>query len=116
MVGKDVPKPDDYERSLEHTPTWAVAVVCFVLVVISLFTEHIIHIIGKVSLSIYLNIRLGNLQFLLFVFFSFLNERFLHSYVVAKKQTEVNSLRSTRKNQNRYVAIMINYQKVNLII
>ena len=45
----------EYERSLEHTPTWAVAVVCFVLVVISLFIEHIIHIIGKVSKLIYLS-------------------------------------------------------------
>ncbi|XP_059429466.1 MLO-like protein 6 [Corylus avellana] len=34
-------------RSLEQTPTWAVAVVCFVLVVISIFIEHIIHLIGK---------------------------------------------------------------------
>lgn len=35
-------------RSLEQTPTWAVAVVCFILVVISIFIEHIIHLIGKV--------------------------------------------------------------------
>ncbi|XWS75132.1 hypothetical protein CRYUN_Cryun01aG0059100 [Craigia yunnanensis] len=35
------------ERSLEQTPTWAVAVVCFVLVVISIFIEHAIHILGK---------------------------------------------------------------------
>ena len=55
MVGKDSPNPGEYERSLEHTPTWAVAVVCFVLVVISLFIEHIIHIIGKVSKLIYLS-------------------------------------------------------------
>ncbi|KAL4335260.1 hypothetical protein GQ457_07G043060 [Hibiscus cannabinus] len=34
-------------RSLEETPTWAVAVVCFVLVVISIIIEHIIHMIGK---------------------------------------------------------------------
>ncbi|KAJ4726000.1 MLO-like protein [Melia azedarach] len=34
-------------RSLEETPTWAVAVVCFVLVAISIFIEHIIHLIGK---------------------------------------------------------------------
>ncbi|PIA38588.1 hypothetical protein AQUCO_02700062v1 [Aquilegia coerulea] len=34
-------------RSLEETPTWAVAVVCFVLVLISIFIEHIIHLIGK---------------------------------------------------------------------
>lgn len=35
-------------RSLEETPTWAVAVVCFVLVLISIIAEHIIHLIGKV--------------------------------------------------------------------
>nr|POE50184.1 mlo-like protein 2 [Quercus suber] len=63
MVGKDIPKPGESERSVEHTPTWAVAVVCLVLVVISLFLEHIIHIIGKVSLSIYLNIRLDPQRF-----------------------------------------------------
>ncbi|OVA18109.1 Mlo-related protein [Macleaya cordata] len=34
-------------RSLEQTPTWAVAVVCFALVVISIIIEHIIHLIGK---------------------------------------------------------------------
>ncbi|XP_077216799.1 MLO-like protein 6 [Tasmannia lanceolata] len=34
-------------RSLEQTPTWAVAVVCFVLVVISILIEHILHLIGK---------------------------------------------------------------------
>ncbi|KAF8396600.1 hypothetical protein HHK36_018239 [Tetracentron sinense] len=34
-------------RSLEETPTWAVAVVCFVLVAISIIIEHIIHLIGR---------------------------------------------------------------------
>ncbi|KAL3518361.1 hypothetical protein ACH5RR_020950 [Cinchona calisaya] len=34
-------------RSLEQTPTWAVAVVCFVLVAISIVIEHILHLIGK---------------------------------------------------------------------
>ncbi|KAL3829169.1 hypothetical protein ACJIZ3_017971 [Penstemon smallii] len=34
-------------RSLEQTPTWAVAIVCFVLVAISIFIEHIIHLMGK---------------------------------------------------------------------
>lgn len=38
-----------YERTLEETPTWAVAVVCFVLLAISIVIEHIIHAIGKVS-------------------------------------------------------------------
>lgn len=33
-------------RSLEQTPTWAVATVCFVLILISIFIEQIIHIIG----------------------------------------------------------------------
>ncbi|PIA58969.1 hypothetical protein AQUCO_00400079v1 [Aquilegia coerulea] len=37
----------NYARSLEHTPTWAVAVVCFVIVVISIIIEYIIHFIGK---------------------------------------------------------------------
>ncbi|PKI62598.1 hypothetical protein CRG98_017020 [Punica granatum] len=34
-------------RSLEQTPTWAVAVVCFVLVLVSIIIEHIIHLIGQ---------------------------------------------------------------------
>ncbi|KAK1411977.1 hypothetical protein QVD17_32874 [Tagetes erecta] len=33
--------------SLEQTPTWAVATVCFVLVSISIFIDQIIHIIGN---------------------------------------------------------------------
>ncbi|KAI3683493.1 hypothetical protein L1987_83998 [Smallanthus sonchifolius] len=33
--------------SLEQTPTWAVATVCFVLIVISIFIEQIIHMIGN---------------------------------------------------------------------
>ncbi|KAJ4978120.1 hypothetical protein NE237_008900 [Protea cynaroides] len=37
----------DSGRSLEETPTWAVAVVCFVMVLISIIIEHIIHLIGK---------------------------------------------------------------------
>ncbi|KAH6755893.1 Seven transmembrane MLO family protein [Perilla frutescens var. hirtella] len=38
-------------RSLEETPTWAVAVVCFVLVAISVVIEHIIHLIGKLLIE-----------------------------------------------------------------
>ncbi|KAK4440760.1 MLO-like protein 6 [Sesamum alatum] len=34
-------------RSLEQTPTWAVAAVCFVLVAVSIVIEHVIHLIGK---------------------------------------------------------------------
>lgn len=40
----------DGGRSLEQTPTWAVAVVCFVLVAISIVLEFFIHLIGKVSM------------------------------------------------------------------
>lgn len=49
-------------RTLEETPTWAVAVVCFVLVAVSIVIEHVIHLIGKV----------GSLVFL----FNFLNSLF----------------------------------------
>lgn len=35
-------------RSLEQTPTWAVAAVCFVLILISIIIEHVIHLIGMV--------------------------------------------------------------------
>ncbi|XP_058183433.1 MLO-like protein 6 [Rhododendron vialii] len=35
------------ERSLEDTPTWTVAVVCFVLVLVSIVIEHLIHLIGS---------------------------------------------------------------------
>ncbi|KAI9077136.1 hypothetical protein K1719_040958 [Acacia pycnantha] len=34
-------------RSLEETPTWAVALVCFVMLSISVIIEHILHLIGK---------------------------------------------------------------------
>ncbi|XP_027345185.1 MLO-like protein 6 isoform X1 [Abrus precatorius] len=34
-------------RNLEETPTWAVAAVCFVLILVSIMIEHIIHLIGK---------------------------------------------------------------------
>ncbi|XP_018450775.1 MLO-like protein 2 [Raphanus sativus] len=40
MAGKE------YEKTLEETSTWAVAVVCFVLIVISLVIEHLIHKFG----------------------------------------------------------------------
>lgn len=40
-----------YERTLEETPTWAVAVVCFVLLAVSIAIEHLIHGIGKVSFA-----------------------------------------------------------------
>lgn len=39
-------------RPLEETPTWAVAVVCFVLIAVSLVIEYTIHLVGKVLVLI----------------------------------------------------------------
>lgn len=36
-----------HKRSLEETPTWAFAVVCFMLLAISIIIELLIHAIGK---------------------------------------------------------------------
>jgi len=36
------------ERSLKETPTWAVAAVCSVFIIISVLIEHGIHSLGKV--------------------------------------------------------------------
>ena len=38
-------------RNLDETPTWAIAVVCFVLLSISITIEHIFHVIGKVYIE-----------------------------------------------------------------
>jgi hypothetical protein len=40
-------------QTLEYTPTWVVAVVCSVIVLISLSVERILHYLGKAC--IYLN-------------------------------------------------------------
>lgn len=36
------------ERQLDHTPTWAVALVCFVIIVISVMMDDLIHNLGEV--------------------------------------------------------------------
>lgn len=36
------------QAKLEATPTWAVAVVCFVMLAISILIEHILEELGKV--------------------------------------------------------------------
>ncbi|CAN1249524.1 MLO-like protein 3 [Linum perenne] len=36
----------DGYRSLEHTPTWALATVCFVFIALSLLIEHLIHLVS----------------------------------------------------------------------
>ncbi|PWA68042.1 MLO-like protein 6 [Artemisia annua] len=47
LVKEKVSMTTDGIRTLENTPTWAVAVVCLVLVAISILIEHGIHITGK---------------------------------------------------------------------
>ena len=37
------------DKTLQNTPTWAVAAVCAVFVVLSVLIEHGIHSLGKVS-------------------------------------------------------------------
>lgn len=41
------------DRSLQETPTWAVAIVCGVFVIISIIIEHGIHSLGKVLIRIW---------------------------------------------------------------
>lgn len=50
-------------RSLEETPTWAVAAVCFVLVAISMVIEHLIYLVEQVTkaTNVLTNYRTSNL-------------------------------------------------------
>lgn len=36
--------------SLQDTPTWALATVCFIMISVSLFIEHLIHLLWSVSI------------------------------------------------------------------
>ncbi|GMN39111.1 hypothetical protein TIFTF001_008341 [Ficus carica] len=38
---------DGSDQSLEHTPTWALATVCFIIISVSLFIEHAIHLLSN---------------------------------------------------------------------
>ena len=40
------------ERSLEYTPTWVVAFICFIIVLLSLLAERGLHHLGKVRIYI----------------------------------------------------------------
>ena len=42
---------DPSAKNLDQTPTWAVALVCAVIVVISILLEKVLHHIGKVFLT-----------------------------------------------------------------
>ena len=37
-------------RELDQTPTWAVASVCAVIIVISIILEKVLHLVGEVSI------------------------------------------------------------------
>jgi hypothetical protein len=47
------------ERSLEQTPTWAVAAVATVFVLVSLLLERGLHRLGKVKASLSLSLSLS---------------------------------------------------------
>lgn len=58
---QDMAEESSSSNSLEHTPTWVVAVVCFVIVLISFCAERGLHGLGKVPrqpLHILRNFRL----------------------------------------------------------
>lgn len=53
------------EGSLETTPTWAVATLCFSLILISTLIEHGLHLLAKVCLRIHeLNITIHAVPYL----------------------------------------------------
>lgn len=43
--------------SLEYTPTWIVALVCSIIVIISLVAERLLHRLGKVSKLYFVSIK-----------------------------------------------------------
>lgn len=67
-------------RSFEYTPTWVVAVVCFVIVFISVLAERGLHKLGRVlNLSLSLVLFLCRL-FILTFFFFLMNQLFKHKH------------------------------------
>ncbi|KAI6676479.1 hypothetical protein NL676_037275 [Syzygium grande] len=64
MSGKPV---EDYERTLEKTSTWSVAVVCFVLLAISISIEHVIHLLGKGKVAFVTAYGIHQLHIFIFV-------------------------------------------------
>ena len=48
------------ETTLEYTPTWVVAVVCTVIVAISLAVERFLHFLGKASAGFLIFLFLWN--------------------------------------------------------
>jgi hypothetical protein len=51
-------------RELDQTPTWAVAVVCAVIVVISIILEKVLHMVGEVII-----LKLMNEKYIFFNLF-----------------------------------------------
>lgn len=45
--------------SLQDTPTWALATVCFVFISLGIFIDHLIHLFGRVSYSMPLRFKQG---------------------------------------------------------
>jgi len=83
------------ERTLEETSTWAVAVVCFVLLFISIVLEHSIHKIGTVSLFIFLLISRFPC-FLLCFLLCFFNYCSVFLDLFSSSPTTINTTKSVR--------------------
>ncbi|MBA0811392.1 hypothetical protein Gohar_003293, partial [Gossypium harknessii] len=61
------PVVDIKARSLEETPTWAVAVVCFCILVASILIEHAIHMLGKGEVAFVSSYGIHQLHIFIFV-------------------------------------------------
>lgn len=56
-------------RQLDQTPTWAVAAVCAVIVMISIILEKVLHMVGEVMILRLMHEKhIFNLSFFLFFF------------------------------------------------
>ena len=91
------------EMPLEYTPTWVVASVCSVIVVISLALERLIHLLGKVfmpnSQSILLQSH-SNFRSQAFESVSFF-------YAVSEEEEPKASVRSPAESERRYVFLSL---------
>lgn len=54
---------EELNDSLEYTPTWIVAVVCSIIVFISLCVERALHKLGKVNSHLSIHISSGLVDF-----------------------------------------------------
>lgn len=67
-------------RSLQETPTWALAIVCFVFIAVSIFLERLISLLSTVSTKICIYMYIESYFFYKIMFYSSLSSyNFLYS-------------------------------------